>query len=474
MSVVVVLLLLLLLLLVLSEGGRPAHAQTKSPTRKPTAPTVPPPPLCAVYGQLPQVLNGTGVAAGGNGAQVAVSGDGSILAVASAGANKVAIYAKPAGSPTATLYQKVTEVSPPAWMSVTLFAEAPQDGAMSMSATGDTLAVATITSDPLNLCSNNRSIVVFRATARAFAKFNASAFLQQSFDLQSDAGFGSSISVSKDGTYVAASAPSDTTPAADYGGAIVVFKLGGAGAKPWEFAPEATIRANPPASGLYLGVSVGITDNGVLVAGAVGLPDGGGMYTFARTFDGMWAQQGPVVRPDSDNFSPVLVGVSVAIDRAGLTAIVGDANDATDDVQAGAVWIVSRASRATLWSVPQRVAAPTPWKKARFGSAVALSDAGTVAAVGAPLSDPDGVVGGAATWFRLNKNAATGLWSVSSSGYASVAVLAPGAVPQTTMLGNSVSVSADASLVVVGSPNRATAAGVTTGAAEVWSCGVAP
>ena len=75
---VVMLRALVVVVAALGMTAASAAAQTKSPTRKPTAPTPAPPPLCGVYGKLPQVINGTGATQGYNGLYVALSADASI------------------------------------------------------------------------------------------------------------------------------------------------------------------------------------------------------------------------------------------------------------------------------------------------------------------------------------------------------------------------------------------------------------
>ena len=99
-----------------------------------------------------------------------------------------------------------------------------------------------------------------------------------------------------------------------------------------------------------------------------------------------------------------------------------------------------------------------------------MSDDGATAVVGAPVYDIS--VGSAAAWFRVNRSPSTGVWALGD-GYAS-----PGPIPNTypqgvasTMLGNSMAMSADARVVVAGAPFRADASGVDVGAAEVWACG---
>ena len=206
----------------------------------------------------------------------------------------------------------------------------------------------------------------------------------------------------------------------------------------------------------------------------------GAMFTFARSVDGVWAQQGPAVFPDAVNFASRQVGRSVAVDRAGLTAILGDPNDFSEAWQGGAAWVVSRASRGSTWGVPQRLVPGVTFQYAAFGSSVAMNDAGTTAVVGAPFFDLSASITASSAWYRFDRNPTTGVWSLASGGgggYASPGTFA--SVPtaplnfRSTLQGMSLGLSADGGVVVVGRPLRANATGVETGAAEVWACGVA-
>ena len=468
--------LLLALALAVALSAAPptqTHAQTRSPTRRPTTPTTTPAttPLCAVYGQLPQVLNATGAANGLAGFNVALSADATVLAVAAPkdGTGTVSVYTRPTASPTATPYTRSAVIAPPASFGVET-ANFVSVATMAMAATGDTIAVATRQIGN----GDNGSVVVFRATTRGFLTFNASILLEQDLGMGDESGFGSSISISKQGNLIAVGAlDAFDSSVSDSVGAVAVYRRGGAGVQSWEFAREATIVPNPVVVGMKFGRAVAITDTNVLAVGA-GLGSGL-VYTFARAVDGVWAQQGPALLPDAANYDAGVFGATVALDTAGVVLAVGDPADATRASNGGAVWFTARATRASVWAPLQVVLPPVPQAEANFGLSLVMSAAGTTVVVGAPAFSS--APGSGPAWYRLDRNA-LGVWSFapSGAGYAS-----PGSFASTrtldipsTLLGASVDVSADASFVVVGSPQRVNAAGVEIGAAEVWTCGVTP
>ena len=453
-----------LLLVLLLATARSTTAQTRSPTRKPTTP---PPPLCAIYGQLPQILNGAGQAESGDGHGVATNADASIVAVLSAQGN-VTIYSRPAGSPTSTLYTKSAVIDIYGRFGL-IPVKLKLARVMSMTASGDTIVVGS--TDPTQLPRlSSDALVVLRATSRAFKTFNASVHVQQDAGISDLSYFAMAVSVSRGGTYIAVGAPFYDVDTYELNGAVALYRLGGKGAKPWEYGFEALLFPNALESHAYVGVSVDVTDNGVVLAGAVGFAGTvGAAYTFARTVDGAFAQQGPVVvNPTGASFSGF--GVSVALDKKGLIAAVGNSIDDSVGFQMGSVSFMARSSLSTTWGPPQRLVSPNQ-VHAEFGYSVAMSEDGNLVVAGSPMVDINepGISG---AWVRFNRNTTTGLWQTSNA-YASPGPLAPG--DSSTYLGASVAVSSDGSTVVVGSPNRASAGGeARVGAVEVWTCGVAP
>ena len=467
---------LLPLLLLLSATSR-TNAQTRSPTRRPTAPTLAPTPICAAYGQLPQVLNGTAQAGAQNGCGVALSADASILAVLS-GSGGISVYTRPAGSPTSALFTKSNAIDLTVRLGAVPTACSPR--VFSMSASGDTIAVGTKQSDN----EFNASVTVLRATTRGFKTFNVSMLLQQDVDVPlgtssaDDPQFARAVSLSRSGAYLVVGVPQQTEESVSYNGMAVLYRLGGRGAKPWQFASEATIHSKVSEYGL-LGSSVSVSDNGIVLASAAGVHNSGSLgdgvvFTFGRSIDGSYAQQGSAIRSLSGSGS---FGSAVLIDAKGLTAVVAnDEDDSVDHIRAGGVFIFRRASVFTTWpSLPQRL---NPWgeENALVGASVAMSDDGNVVVAGAPGMYPDpSAVGKSSMWFRFDRNTTTGVWT-TKGGCASPALFAisPSTVTYSTGLGSSIALSSDGGTVVVGSPNRSNAANdELVGGAEVWACGVA-
>ena len=386
---------------------RTARAQTKSPTRKPSTPaTTPSRPQCAIYGQLPQILNATGVEKGLAGLFVGLSGDASLMAVGSPGDGwgSISIYTR-----SGALYTRVTTLRPPAWTNakfISIRGAAP----FSFSKTGDTIAVGAIQVDN----EFNGSVLVFRATTRGFLTFNASLIIEESLSAGTGNDFASAVSVSPQGDFIGVVAPLSWAAQSYQGGGVAVYRRGGPGAKPWEFALEAFVHPSQTEDSMQVGSSVAITDGGVLVVGA-SLYFVGGIFTFAKSIDGTWAQQGPIILGDAANYAAQRFGFAVALDKAGLTLVVSDPQDGTEAMSGGAVFFSSRASRGTLWGPFQRVAPSVRVDSANFGFALTMNDAGTTAIVGAPYIGYD-ASGGPAV-YRIDRSASTGLWAINGTGY---------------------------------------------------------
>ena len=474
---VVMLRALVVVVAALGMTAASAAAQTKSPTRKPTAPTPAPPPLCGVYGQLPQLINGSNVQNALHGMNVALSADASVLAVAAPmeGFGKIRVYARPVGAPTATLFALASVLEPPAAWDVKLFLD-NTFSPMGMSATGDTIAVGTTRRGD----DANSSVVIFRATQRAFVNnaFNVSIFLAEGLGLTPASNgfvnFGAAVSVSPSGDTIAVGAPFECGAGPNTRvGAVAVFRRGANANTPsFRFGLETVLRPSVgTATNVYFGWAVAATDVDALAVGAPGF-SAGIVYPFSRSLDGVWSQQGPVLTPVSATAAGAF-GAALSIDRSGVTLMVGDPrDDAGGSTEEGAVWFSARASRTSTWGIPQRVAPRKPITSASFGMSVALSDAGVVAVTGAPQTDSS--LGAAPALYRLDLNASNGIWFISN------AYSTPNRASQTpsyspsasTLLGVSVDMSGDGSVIVAGSPQRLNVADVEVGAAEVWACGL--
>jgi hypothetical protein len=192
----------------------------------------------------------------------------------------------------------------------------------------------------------------------------------------------------------------------------------------------------------YFGATVATDSDGSTVV--VGSPNdedpngrsGGSAYVLDRG-DGSWSEGPKLVPTDgspSDEF-----GRSVAVSADGMTAVVGAPFDeGPDGARAGAAYVFSRSDSG--WTQRTTLTATDRGSDDVFGSAVAVSDDGRRALVGAPLGDgPGGRSRGTAAVFERS----AGGWERETS-------FAPPDDAGIDSFGGAVALSADGSTALVG------------------------
>ncbi len=248
--------------------------------------------------------------------------------------------------------------------------------------------------------------------------------------------FGTDVALSADGTTAFVGAP-ETGGSDNPVGAIYAFHVSAEGAWTSTSTPTATLT-----HGGYLGFDLALSADGTtLVAGQ----PFGGAYVFHAPSEDAWASTSTPTavlsnaHGNPDDFSP---GFAVAISGDGTTALVDDYGNPTGGgawlyhVDAEDAWSSSSTPTAILTDAnsPQR---------AGLGYALALSGDGTVAVLGAPLSD---FYTGKVDVFHASGPAA---WATTSTPAATLT--RPGGLAD-TYFGQSVSVSADGATALVGAP----------------------
>jgi len=317
--------------------------------------------------------------------------------------------------------------------------------------------------------------------------------------------FGTSVALSTDGTTALVGDP--TGSVAKHGAASVETLSGSTWSAPTALAP-------PSGAGTF-GTSVALGGGGSAI---VGDPTGGGGTGAASTYSGSgttWSTGAPLAAP----IGAATFGTSVALSTDGITALVGDPTGADLDPTAiGTVTAYTSNGRAWDLGVP----ATAPANSSSFGSAVALSSDATTVLVGDPggggtgtgqasafayngstlgagtvLTPPTGVssFGTAAAVSANGRTAVVGdpgsfdpvsgtggtatvytrsgtLWSVAA------ALTPPNTATDTAVeFGNSVAISADGTVVIVGDPQGGDnfpptgAATVFTFSGGSWSAG---
>ncbi len=281
-------------------------------------------------------------------------------------------------------------------------------GSLSLSADGNLLAVGSpgeaSSATGINGNQSDRSMPSAGAVyvfARAGAAWSQQAYVKSSNTGGPDVGyqFGYAVSLSSDGSTLAASETSDPSnatgingdqknTAAPDSGAVFVFNRSGdtwsqqAYIKPW----------NTTAPGVLFGYSVGLNGNGdTLGVGAYG-DDGrrGAVYVFTRN-KGSWSQQMRVAASKGEPGD--YLGCSLAISDDGNTIISGTVDDkyntpdagAPDKESLGGVYVFVRAEGK--WSEQAYVRAFNPRVYDQFGLALAISRDGNTIAGGSHLED---------------------------------------------------------------------------------------
>jgi hypothetical protein len=197
------------------------------------------------------------------------------------------------------------------------------------------------------------------------------------------------------------------------------------------------------------GTSVAVSDDGTTaVIGANGDndpngDDAGSAYVFENS-GGAWSQSAKLSADDGDDGDSF--GVSVAVSADGTTAVIGADFDedpnGEDAVYGGAGSAYVFEESDGTWSQAAKLAADDGDGGDSFGSSVAVSDDGTTAVIGAnDDEDPNGDGAGSAYVFEESD----GSWSQQSK-------LTADDGAEDDWFGQSVTMSGDASTVIIGAP----------------------
>jgi hypothetical protein len=201
---------------------------------------------------------------------------------------------------------------------------------------------------------------------------------------------------------------------------------------------------------LFFGTSIALSDDGdtALVGGRADGNGPGAAWVFTRS-GSTWTQQGAKLTANDESGGAHL-GWSVALSSDGNTALIGGP---TDNGNIGAAWVFTR-SGSTWTQQGSKLVGDDEDGAGQFGTSVALSASGDTALVGGPQ---DGSATGAA-WLYVRSN---GTWAeqgtkLSGSGF--------GVGSATTQsMGTSVSLSDDGLTMALGSPTDSDGSGSVYG-----------
>ncbi len=421
-----------------------------------------------------KIANGAGVTLNaGNtsfGSSVSLSNDGSRLAVGADTGDAGAVYLFDVSGATVT---HVTKVANGAGVSLS-----SGDGfgtAVALSGDGTKLVVGAKGDDT----NGNNAGTIYTFTASKAADTWGSTITQAvklshgatlslgTVSLDNWDNFGSSVSLSADGTKLAVGAHGD-----DDGGAVYLYTVGGSGAT-WGSTVTQAVKLSDSHASVSLdydgwfGSSVWLSGDGTkLVVGAPRDDDGGDSRgaVYLYTVGGSGATWGSTVTQAvklSDSHASVSLddddrfGSSVSLSGDGMKLAVGASRDDDGGGNRGAVYLFTVGGSGATWgsTVTQAVklsdshASVSLDDRDWFGSGVSLSDDGTKLAVGAYGDDDGGA--GAVYLYTVGGSGATWGSTVTqavklSNSHASVSL------DNGDLFGSSVSLSADGSKLAVG------------------------
>lgn len=191
--------------------------------------------------------------------------------------------------------------------------------------------------------------------------------------------FGSSVSISSDGTTAAISDIGDSNGMSS----VRVFTRSG---NTW--TEQQQFQGSSPEEYDYFGSKLSISGDGnTLVVGSPSSSSTGEVYVFTRSGN-TWTEQQKFQSSDSEISEDFGGAVEVSLD--GNTIIVGSPYNDTTFSNSGATYIYTRTPGdlgPAAWTEQQKITASNPQQSNQFGSAVSISADGNTAIVGSPGGD---------------------------------------------------------------------------------------
>ena len=211
--------------------------------------------------------------------------------------------------------------------------------------------------------------------------------------------FGSSVSVSSDGSTVLIGSSNDDTGSGYDAGSVYVFESVGD-----EWMQTAKLVASDTAANDYFGSSISLSSDGSTVLIGSRVDDAsegigaGSVYVFESVGD-EWMQTAKLVASDTTIFD--YFGSSISLSYDGTTALIGSSGYDTDSTyDAGSAYVFE--SVGDEWMQTAKLVASDTAANDYFGSSVSLSSDGTMALVGSRVDDAsEGIGAGSVYVFTL-------------------------------------------------------------------------
>lgn len=267
--------------------------------------------------------------------------------------------------------------------------------------------------------------------------------------------FGSSTALSADGNTCAISANGDNNSGGTDAGSFFIYTRT---AGVW--TQQTRQQASDAAAGDLFGRWVELSDDGnTLVTGSqqddnAGGTNAGAAYVFTRS-GASWSQQQKLIMTDATASDSV--GACVAISADGNTCVIGaTSEDNAGGTDAGSAYVWTRT--AGVWTQQAKLIASDGATNNLFGISVSLSADGSTCAVGASAVDIPGWADAGATY----------IFTRSGTSWSEQAKLLATDARNGDQFGESVDLSSDGNLCVIGSPKDNNSGGTDAGSAYVF------
>jgi hypothetical protein len=267
-------------------------------------------------------------------------------------------------------------------------------------------------------------------------------------DGDTDDQFGTSVSISGNGTTAIIGADADEDPNGDGAGSAYVFSAAGEG---WR--QQAKLVPEDGDGGGVFGFSVALSADGTTaIIGTPGGDGAGSAYVFSAAGEG-WRQQAKLVPEDGDEHDEF--GLSAALSADGTTAIIGAHQDEDPNGEAaGSAYVFAAAGEG--WRQQAKLVPEDGDEQDRFGFSVALSGDGTAVIIGAPGDEP-------------NSAGSAYVFAAAGEGWRQQAKLAPEDGDEHDEFGLSVAVSSNGTTATIGAPGHEEPNGRQAGSAYVFA-----
>jgi len=280
-----------------------------------------------------------------------------------------------------------------------------------------------------------------------------------SSDLQASDDFGWAVSISSDASYAVVTAKEEDGGSGDpidRAGAAYIFTRSGS-----TWTQQAKLTASDAQVNDQFGYSVSMNSDGSYVSIGAYFEDGGAgdpasaagaVYVFTRS-GSTWTQQ--TILRASDAEAGDVFGYSVSMNSDASYAIVGAANEDTGGSNTGAAYIFTRSG--STWTQQQKIQSSGVLAGDNFGRSVSINSDATYAIIGASFEDTGGVSTGSAYIFTRSGSTWTQQQKLQSS-----------PVEANARFGEAVSISSDGTHAIIGAIG-ADGAGSDDGAAFIFS-----